>query len=215
MKSGLAQHGPQARGAELVADRRSRCRDDRLWSEHRRTHVSARVDSDAVVDVVDRERELRGIDDNRLTAPKVALGPGILGALDDGDAEAPSSPGLAVLALAAVRGVQALGRSAGALIRRIFLQAQELFDEMYASLGDRSSRALLNRLSRVDVRVIDERTGSAVIPTIQGLNTHEPNASVAPIVAIQMLHHVGHPSRAPVGHSCRAPERQGRPRVIA
>ena len=40
--------------------------------------------------------------------------------------------------------------------RGIFLQAQELFDEMYASLADRSSRALLNRLSRVDVLEIDE-----------------------------------------------------------
>ncbi len=40
--------------------------------------------------------------------------------------------------------------------RGIFLQAQELFDEMYASLADRSSRKLLNRLSRVDVLVIDE-----------------------------------------------------------
>jgi DNA replication protein DnaC len=40
--------------------------------------------------------------------------------------------------------------------RGIFLQAQELFDEMYASLADRSSRKLLNRLSRVDVLLIDE-----------------------------------------------------------
>jgi DNA replication protein DnaC len=32
----------------------------------------------------------------------------------------------------------------------------DLFDEMYASLADRSSRKLLNRLSRVDVLVIDE-----------------------------------------------------------
>lgn len=40
--------------------------------------------------------------------------------------------------------------------RGIFVQAQELFDEMYASLADRSSRKLLNRLSRVDVLVIDE-----------------------------------------------------------
>lgn len=40
--------------------------------------------------------------------------------------------------------------------RGIFLQAQELFDQMYASLADRSSRKLLNRLSRVDVLVIDE-----------------------------------------------------------
>lgn len=39
--------------------------------------------------------------------------------------------------------------------RGIFLKAQELFDEMYASLADRSSSKLLNRLSRVDVLVID------------------------------------------------------------
>jgi DNA replication protein DnaC len=40
--------------------------------------------------------------------------------------------------------------------RAIFLRAQDLFDEMYASLADRSSRKLLNRLSRVDVLCIDE-----------------------------------------------------------
>jgi DNA replication protein DnaC len=40
--------------------------------------------------------------------------------------------------------------------RGLFLRAQDLFDEMYASLADRSSRKLLNRLARVDVLVIDE-----------------------------------------------------------
>jgi len=40
--------------------------------------------------------------------------------------------------------------------RGVFVRAQDLFDEMYASLADRSSRKLLNRLSRVDVLVIDE-----------------------------------------------------------
>jgi len=40
--------------------------------------------------------------------------------------------------------------------RGIFLRAQDLFDEMYSSLADRSSRKLLDRLSRVDVLVIDE-----------------------------------------------------------
>lgn len=40
--------------------------------------------------------------------------------------------------------------------RGIFLKAQQLFDEMYASLADRSSSKLLNRLSRVDVLLIDE-----------------------------------------------------------
>jgi DNA replication protein DnaC len=40
--------------------------------------------------------------------------------------------------------------------RGIFMQAQDLFDEMYASLADRSTRKLLNRLANVDVLVIDE-----------------------------------------------------------
>lgn len=40
--------------------------------------------------------------------------------------------------------------------RGIFVKAQDLFDEMYASLADRSSRKLVNRLSRVDLLVIDE-----------------------------------------------------------
>jgi len=40
--------------------------------------------------------------------------------------------------------------------RGLFLKAQDLFDEMYASLADRSSRKLLNRLARLDVLVIDE-----------------------------------------------------------
>src|ERR1700722_20008168 len=37
-----------------------------------------------------------------------------------------------------------------------FVRAQDLFDEMYASLADRSTRKLLNRLSRLDVLLIDE-----------------------------------------------------------
>ena len=40
--------------------------------------------------------------------------------------------------------------------RGVFISAQDLFDEMYASLADRSTRRLLNRLVRVDVLVIDE-----------------------------------------------------------
>lgn len=40
--------------------------------------------------------------------------------------------------------------------RGVFMRAQDLFDEMYASLADRSTRRLLNRLVRVDVLVIDE-----------------------------------------------------------
>lgn len=37
-----------------------------------------------------------------------------------------------------------------------FIRAQDLFDEMYASLADRSTRKLLTHLSRLDLLVIDE-----------------------------------------------------------
>lgn len=40
--------------------------------------------------------------------------------------------------------------------RGMFVRAQDLFDEMYASLADRSSRKLINRLARMDVIVVDE-----------------------------------------------------------
>src|SRR5437773_879506 len=37
-----------------------------------------------------------------------------------------------------------------------FIKAQDLFDEMYASLADRSTRQFLKRLARLDVLLIDE-----------------------------------------------------------
>jgi DNA replication protein DnaC len=40
--------------------------------------------------------------------------------------------------------------------RALFMRAQDLFDEMYASLADRSTRKLLNHLARVDVLLVDE-----------------------------------------------------------
>ena len=40
--------------------------------------------------------------------------------------------------------------------RGLFVRAQDLFDEMYASLADRSSRKLVNRLARVSLLAIDE-----------------------------------------------------------
>jgi len=40
--------------------------------------------------------------------------------------------------------------------RGLFIRAQDLFDEMYASLADRSTRRLLNTLARVPLLVIDE-----------------------------------------------------------
>lgn len=60
-------------------------------------------------------------------------------------------------------GVGKTGLACGLLLKAIqnghrglFLRAQDLFDEMYASLADHSSRKLLNRLSRIDVLVVDE-----------------------------------------------------------
>jgi DNA replication protein DnaC len=40
--------------------------------------------------------------------------------------------------------------------RGLFVRAQDLFDDMYASLADRSSRKLVDRLARVDLLLIDE-----------------------------------------------------------
>jgi DNA replication protein DnaC len=40
--------------------------------------------------------------------------------------------------------------------RGLFIKAQDLFDDMYASLADRSSRKLLNRLMNIDLLLIDE-----------------------------------------------------------
>lgn len=40
--------------------------------------------------------------------------------------------------------------------RALFIRAQDLFDEMYASLADRSSRRLLNYFARIDLLAIDE-----------------------------------------------------------
>ena len=40
--------------------------------------------------------------------------------------------------------------------RGLFMKAQDLFDEMYKSLADRSPRALLDRLMRIDLLLIDE-----------------------------------------------------------
>ncbi len=55
------------------------------------------------------------------------------------------------------------GLATGLLLKAIqngyrgqFVRAQDLFDDMYASLADRSSRKLINRLARLDLLVIDE-----------------------------------------------------------
>src|ERR1700676_1720050 len=60
-------------------------------------------------------------------------------------------------------GVGKTGLASGLLLKALengyrcqFIKAQDLFDEMYASLADRSTRRLLNRLARLDVLLIDE-----------------------------------------------------------
>lgn len=60
-------------------------------------------------------------------------------------------------------GVGKTGLASGLLLkalqnghRGLFVRAQDLFDEMYSSLADRSSRKLIDRLARVDLLVVDE-----------------------------------------------------------
>ena len=60
-------------------------------------------------------------------------------------------------------GVGKTGLSCGLLLKALengyrcqFIRAQDLFDEMYASLADRPTRQLLKRLARLDVLLIDE-----------------------------------------------------------
>ena len=60
-------------------------------------------------------------------------------------------------------GVGKTGLATGLLLKALqngnsgtFVKAQDLFDEMYASLADRSTRRFVNRLSRIDLLVIDE-----------------------------------------------------------
>src|SRR5881397_476749 len=67
------------------------------------------------------------------------------------------------LVLTGPTGVGKTGLACGLLLKALqngyrcqFVRAQDLFDEMYASLADRSTRRLLNRLARLDVLLIDE-----------------------------------------------------------
>ena len=60
-------------------------------------------------------------------------------------------------------GVGKTGLACGLLLKALenghrcqFVRAQDLFDDMYASLADRSTRQLLKRLARIDVLHIDE-----------------------------------------------------------
>ena len=60
-------------------------------------------------------------------------------------------------------GVGKTGLASGLLLKALqngyrarFIKAQDLYDEMYASLADRASRKLVRRLARIDVLLVDE-----------------------------------------------------------
>src|SRR5436305_6497595 len=67
------------------------------------------------------------------------------------------------LVLVGPTGVGKTGLACGLVLKALqnghrcqFVRAQDLFDEMYASLADRSTRKLINHLARLDVLLIDE-----------------------------------------------------------
>ena len=67
------------------------------------------------------------------------------------------------LVLIGPTGVGKTGLASGLLLKALengyrcqFIRAQDLFDQMYASLADRTTRRLLNRLIRLDVLLVDE-----------------------------------------------------------
>jgi DNA replication protein DnaC len=67
------------------------------------------------------------------------------------------------LVLIGETGVGKTGIASGLLLkalengyRGLFIKAQDLFDEMYTTLADRSTRKLLDRLIRIDLLHIDE-----------------------------------------------------------
>jgi DNA replication protein DnaC len=61
--------------------------------------------------------------------------------------------------------------------RALFIKAQDLLDEMYASLADRSTRRLLKSLANVDVLAIDELGYINIKPEQTMISTNLPYAN--------------------------------------
>lgn len=89
--------------------------------------------------------------------------PGITRRVIQGLAELEFIPRAENLVFIGPTGVGKTGLATGLLLkalqngyRCLFMRAQDLFDELYASLADRSTRRLINRLARLDSLLIDE-----------------------------------------------------------
>jgi hypothetical protein len=109
------------------------------------------------------------------------------------------------LVLVGKTGVGKTGLACGLLLKALqngyrcqFVRAQDLFDEMYASLADRSTRRLLNRLARLDVLLID---ATGIIQT----GAIEKAASVSPAALLSdeyasYLHRVRGSAASTISH---------------
>ena len=91
------------------------------------------------------------------------LQPGVTRRQIQGLAELDFVPKAENIVFIGATGVGKSGLASGILLKAIqngyrgrFVKAQNLFDDMYASLADRSSRQLVNQLARLDVLLIDE-----------------------------------------------------------
>ncbi len=96
-------------------------------------------------------------------------------------------------------GVGKTGLTSGLLLkalqngyRGLFIKAQDLFDDMYASIADRSSRKLVKRLGNVDVLLVDEMGYLNLRPEFF-VSQNRPvqrrvAARVEPVLVVQQFH---------------------------
>ena len=96
-------------------------------------------------------------------------------------------------------GVGKTGLTSGLLLkalqngyRGLFIKAQDLFDDMNASIADRSSRKLVKRLGNVDVLLVDEMGYLNLRPELF-VSQNRPvqrrvAARVEPVLVVQQFH---------------------------